>query len=1064
MVGAGVWKLLLSRSPKLCEIVAQFCSAVVQSGIWPSAGKRSVIVPIPKKAWGGRGLDNIRPITLQSALCKLISKVLARRLTEGLVRNKLLHPSQQAFLPSGDMHRCVDTLILAWRRNRNQSSYSLFYDIQKAYDSVRHDDIIASLRRLCLPEAYVDLVRDQLADMQCRVRTAYGDTDWLCVERGVPQGGPESPAWFIIAFDPLLCRLSKQTPPSFGLPLAGSSVDVVHCAAFADDLTILSRSMDGIRHLHSLAEEYCRAAHWRFNGKKSKLAGQAKGRRIDCDLEIDGHPIASLAPQEPVSYLGACLQVDGKWAEASSTASRIVKRFSDSVRGSRPRLSVSSAVFVWNVMMLPKLEHILRVADVDRKTLHKWDKWVLGVVADMGWRDWQRDALASLTGLVLPSMLEVRARLLSVFARLNEPGAVGNAARELWKGEKRVRGFARSDLWSSVGLSLRPSLPLTSLGRGDHITLELPCARSDPSADWPTGPFKLPIGVYTSHCLGLPALPQHRHLDVWCAGGGVAGVLVGWACLPDCLWLDRACRDSNRDQGPRAPSWTFDRAALEGSPLISGFVEPSDGACSPYEAHLRAILEAVACVPSHWSIRVFCPSQSAIAAVQHHLRLAVMGCVRRQCRMAGRPILHLIGRCVADRRGFGNSTTTFHFCSPAEDSADRSSVATRLVRWAAVSARRSPADTFPQPHAVNGLPLACGDPFVTVCDPHRVVVSSDLRRYCARRQQCDSVSSWRQSRSQGCFVDMVDGLDSPPGMAPDVFAAQVVDQWRRAVLGSDGFGGLGLNPHIADFAIRLLTNTLHFVVQDSRRHAITCVHCSPAGSVRPVFFDVFHLFQCPSPTLDAARTAALCWIADQFDPPSPPSQDSEAAPAGGRRRRRRNHTRSGSVQVFDAAGLGIADHLDAPHVGDFIRIFSDLGFITVTPWPADQVSVHRAKGRVTLSEEKWRLHRRIAAAVGLFSGHRAASAFRSWGWRRKKVGPVADRDDPHYNRLSRLASSVWPPDIDVDVAAPGADYHYKVADEVNGLRRWCVAVAHYLWQVSEPQHRTHVYDSLNSIS
>jgi hypothetical protein len=71
-------------------------------------------------------------------------------------------------------HR-IDAILDAWEHahENGEDVFNLFYDIQQAYDSVRHDDLVAALRRLRMPAAFVDLVRDSLTGLTSCVRTAY---------------------------------------------------------------------------------------------------------------------------------------------------------------------------------------------------------------------------------------------------------------------------------------------------------------------------------------------------------------------------------------------------------------------------------------------------------------------------------------------------------------------------------------------------------------------------------------------------------------------------------------------------------------------------------------------------------------------------------------------------------------------------------------------------------------------------------------------------------------------------------------------------------------------------
>ena len=117
-VGAGLWRLLVENSACVCEVMAAYWNACVRLRKCPSAGKFSIIVPIPKKAHGDNTLDNVRPISLQNAIVKLLMKALASRLSDIFARHSILHPAQEAFLRGGAPWKCVDCCVDVWETAR----------------------------------------------------------------------------------------------------------------------------------------------------------------------------------------------------------------------------------------------------------------------------------------------------------------------------------------------------------------------------------------------------------------------------------------------------------------------------------------------------------------------------------------------------------------------------------------------------------------------------------------------------------------------------------------------------------------------------------------------------------------------------------------------------------------------------------------------------------------------------------------------------------------------------------------------------------------------------------
>ena len=124
-VSTGVWKVALNGSERLLALVASLLSGCLRTASCPSAWKSSVIVPLIKDENKPRSMGNVRPISLQSCLGKLLSKVLAHRLGDILSRHPILNPAQRGFLLGGSTSKCIDELLDAWQRSR-EGKHELF--------------------------------------------------------------------------------------------------------------------------------------------------------------------------------------------------------------------------------------------------------------------------------------------------------------------------------------------------------------------------------------------------------------------------------------------------------------------------------------------------------------------------------------------------------------------------------------------------------------------------------------------------------------------------------------------------------------------------------------------------------------------------------------------------------------------------------------------------------------------------------------------------------------------------------------------------------------------------
>jgi hypothetical protein len=138
-VSTGVWKIALQGSTAMRTHVATLFSSCLLMATFPCAWKTGIILPFIKDAQKDRTMSNVRPITLQSCLGKLFTKLLAHRLGAIFQRHPILNPAQRGFTVGGTTMKCIDELLDAWdwSRTNQRELYTIFYDIKQAYDSVQ---------------------------------------------------------------------------------------------------------------------------------------------------------------------------------------------------------------------------------------------------------------------------------------------------------------------------------------------------------------------------------------------------------------------------------------------------------------------------------------------------------------------------------------------------------------------------------------------------------------------------------------------------------------------------------------------------------------------------------------------------------------------------------------------------------------------------------------------------------------------------------------------------------------------------------------------------------------
>ena len=95
----------------------------------------------------------------------------------------------------------------------------VFVDLEKAYDRIPRELIWYSLSRKCVPEAYVNIIRDMYAGCNTSVMNSAGNTKEIHIEVGLHQGSALSPLLFVIIIYVITEKIEEG--PSWAILFAG---------------------------------------------------------------------------------------------------------------------------------------------------------------------------------------------------------------------------------------------------------------------------------------------------------------------------------------------------------------------------------------------------------------------------------------------------------------------------------------------------------------------------------------------------------------------------------------------------------------------------------------------------------------------------------------------------------------------------------------------------------------------------------------------------------------------------------------------------------------------------
>jgi hypothetical protein len=306
---------------------------------------------------------------------------------------------QKMFLPA---RRMTDDL-----RSLNSKYYQmvqdkldyfvLFTDNAKAFDSIHHDFILASLNKQGFPDWFINAVHNLLTAV--RVSPTLAPDFFIGIERGVKQGCPLSPLLFILCYDVLNFKLAP--------------LDNIVVKAAADDLAIETNCIEDAVRAFPIIDDFTVASGLGINREKTvilsvKYCSHRSFRPTLTRIQNSSWPLVKVVNSH--KYLGIIfgrkIQVEEVYAAPALKALERAKKFGPTLR----TLDTQRRILVFNVFITPIFSFVQQFYTMPSSVLREYRSIMHRSISPFRGTAWpysQLCAPTSCVGLVSGNLCEI---------------------------------------------------------------------------------------------------------------------------------------------------------------------------------------------------------------------------------------------------------------------------------------------------------------------------------------------------------------------------------------------------------------------------------------------------------------------------------------------------------------------------------------------------------------------------------------------------------------------------------------------------------------------------------
>ena len=282
--------------------ITDLANTIYSTGQVPDKMKESEFLVIPKKN-GAVECSKHRTISIMSQVAKIVLKVLDVRLKSKV--EETVDKAQFGFRKGSGTRNATFMLRTVLERSieKQKDLYMCFVDFEKAFDTVRHEQMAEGLRRMGVDAADLRLLTNLYWGQKAVVRVEDDRSGWIQIQRGVRQGCVLSPDLFSIYSQAVMDELEDLE----GIRIGGVNINNIR---YADDTVLFADTEEKLLMLVDGLNEGCSRYGMKINIEKTEVMGVTKRReQLPVNISLGGSLLKQVST---FKYLGSQVSDDAK--------------------------------------------------------------------------------------------------------------------------------------------------------------------------------------------------------------------------------------------------------------------------------------------------------------------------------------------------------------------------------------------------------------------------------------------------------------------------------------------------------------------------------------------------------------------------------------------------------------------------------------------------------------------------------------------------------------------------------------------------------------------------------